>query len=131
MNLDAKVNNQIFRKDHPIIIAKNRHLASIIAARLAHDTDGYQAGQVIARDDGDGLFYKWSAVSGGSYDTVSVLMEEVVGDAFTGTTGNCLARTIVGGEVFYDKLIEIDAQAITDMKAKIVYDATAEAILKY
>lgn len=131
MNLDSKVDNEIFRKDHPIIIARNRQLASIVGARLAHDTDGYLAGQVVARDDGDGLFYKWSAASGGTYDTVSVLLEDVTGDQFTGTTGNALARSIVGGEVFYSKLIEIDATAITQMKAKVIYDATGEGILKY
>lgn len=131
MNLDAKVNNSIFRKDHPIIIARNRQLASIIAARLAHDTDGYLAGQVLCRVTSTGLFGKYGAASGSSHDTTCVLLEDVTGDQFAGSTGNALARVIAGGELFYDKLLQIDSTAVTEMNGKIVFDAQAEKILKY
>lgn len=131
MNLDAKIDNEIFRKDHPIILSGNRQLASITGARLYHDTDGYDAGQVVARITSTGLFKKWSAASGGTYDTVSVLLSPVDGDEFLGSTGTALGRVATGGEVFKDKLIELDSTAITQMKARTIVGSDGVSVLKY
>lgn len=126
--LDANFNSEIFRKDHPMIIAANRHLASIKAARLEYLADGYAAGQVIARDQSDGLFKKFSAVSGGSFDTVSVLFEDIRANS---ATGDVLARAVVGGEVYEGKLLDLNASARTEMGAKSVVDASGTEILKF
>lgn len=128
--LDANVNNEIFRKDWTAIIAKRRDLASISAARMKLDQDGYNAGQVVARKVSDGLFYKWSAVSGGAYDTVSVLFEDVTADDQSATGGD-LARIITAGYVYKDKLTEYDSTAKTQMGAVEQTDASGVTIVKF
>lgn len=128
--LDANVNNEIFRKDWTSVIAKRRDLASILGARLKLDTNGYNAGQVVARRVSTGLFEKWSAVSGASYDTVSVLFEDVTADDQSATGGD-LARVVVGGYVFKDKLVNYDSTAKTQMGAIEQTGADGVTIVKF
>lgn len=109
MNLDAKVDNEIFRKDFPIILALNRHLAKITPVRLAHDTDGYPAGQCLARNQSTGYFEKFSAVSGGSIDSHCILFESIDGEQFTGSTGTAVGRGLVAADVYEDNCTDLDA----------------------
>lgn len=135
-SIDARYNSEIFRKNHPIILAIRRELAVILPGRLDNVSADYAAGQVVARDTSDGLFKKWSAVSGGTYDTVSVLLEDAAYpedfvEGETGVTGSALARICTAGYVFKDKLTELDAQAISDMAAKTIVGAGGTNILKF
>ncbi len=130
MNLDAKVNNEIFRKNHPIILASNRHLATIYPVRLKHDTGGYLAGQVLVRNASTTYYEKYSA-SSGSYDAACILFEDVDGGEFAGSTGNALARGVFGGEVFKAKLIDYDSGVATDLSGRVITGADGVDVFKF
>jgi hypothetical protein len=132
--IDAEVNNQIFRKDYPMVIALRRELAQISAVRLQYDANGYSAGQVLARVVSTGIFGKYSAVSGSTVDSVCVLFENV--ESYTeGTqgvdapTGGALARAIFSGFVFASKLI--DYTGATQLAGRQYTDASGIAIVKF
>lgn len=131
---DAKFNSEIFRKDHPIILAARRDLASIKPVRLDNISAKYDAGQVLVRDPGDSLFKKYSTASG-SGDTTCILFEDVEVEEFvdgeTGVTGSAIARAIFGGEVFEDKLTDLDDSAKTELGGKTIVDATGVNIFKF
>lgn len=126
--LDAGFSGQIFRKDHPIVLACNRHLATIRPVRLAYNADGYPAGQVLARNTSTGYYEKFSAASG-SYEAACVLFESL--DEGTATSGTALARGIFGGEVFKSKLVDYDSNAKSNLGAREIIDATSSEIVKY
>lgn len=123
--LDATFDGQVFRKDHPMVIVRNRHLASIIPSRLAYNADGYKAGQVIALDTDD-TWKKWSLVSG-TATVVGVLFEDIAALASSGTA---LARGIMAGEVDKAQLIDYNAQAKTAMLAK-EFPANGVTVVKF
>lgn len=135
-SIDARYSGEIFRKNHPIILAMRRDLAVIRPARVDNISAAYSAGQVLGRDPADGLFKKWSAVSGGSYDTVCILLEDLeYPEAFvegeTGVTGSALGRVCTQGLVFEDKLTELDAGAKTQLGGKTQVDADGVNVLKF
>lgn len=124
---DASFNGQIFRKDYKQVIASNRHLASIKAIKTELEVE-LMPGQVMARDTGDGLFKKYSAVSGGSYDSVCVLLDHLTEGEATGTS---IMKAIFGGEVYNSALIDFDSNAQDDMGAKVITDALGDSIVKF
>lgn len=132
MNIDAKVNNEIFRKDTPIILATNRHLATLLPVRLAYDALGYKAGEVVARNTVTGMYQAYDdSASSGLNVAAGILFESVEADKFPSTTGSAVARSIFGGEVFKSKLTGLDANGETDLKARTITDASGVEILKF
>jgi len=132
MNLDAKVNNQIFRKDHPIILASNRQLATLYPVRLDYSSDGYKAGTVLGRNSVDGNYAAYDNGASSGLDTAAaILFEDVPVESFPSATGTALARGIFGGEVFKAKLTGLDASAITDLKARTITGADGVDVLKF
>lgn len=130
--IDAEINNQIFRKDYPMIIAKRRDLATIGAVRLQGDGADFIAGQAIARNTSTGKFQRYSAVSGGSFDTPCVLFESVEAYRFdSSVTGGALARAVLGGYVFGAGLIGSNGAFITALGGKTQTDATGVAVVKF
>ncbi len=132
--IDAEVNNQIFRKDWSAIIAYRRDLATIEPVRLTYDSSGYLAGQVLARVTSTGVFGKFSSVSGGSYDSVCVLFENVTSSdegtpGSTAPTGGALARAIFAGYVYKDKLVDYVNAA--QLGGKEMTDATQITVVKF
>lgn len=130
--IDAEVNNSIFRKDNPIIIALRRDLAQLSPVRLAYDVLGYLPGQVLCQNTGDKLFYKYSAASG-SYPAVCVLFEPISPESQlnSAVTGNALARALFAGFVYTNLLLDYSAQAKTDLKSRDYVDAGAFQITKF
>lgn len=128
---DALFNSSIFRKDNPIIIAARRELAKLIGIRLAYDAAGYMPGQCLVRKVSDGLFYKFSAASGVSYDSACVLFDQVTVDQETangggsqsGVQASTLSRALVGGIVYKGLLLDYDANMKTALSAKDITDA--------
>lgn len=127
--LDAVVNNEIFRKDFPTIIAMRRDLASIQPVRLVLRSEGYLPGQVLGRISDSGLFDKWSQVSG-TADCQAVLFEAISGDDQP-ATGGALARGITGGYVYTAKLLDYNAQAKSGLGAKDITDASGIGVTKF
>ena len=136
---DANFQSQIFRKDNPIILAMRRDKAQFIGARIAFDGDDYIIGQALVRKPSDGLFYRWSAASGGSYDTPCVLYDNCLGFDFsedgapsaTGAQGAPLVRGLISGTVYTNKLVGSDANFLTALKAVNVVDAGGVAMTKF
>lgn len=132
MNFDAKINNELFRKDHPMILATNRHLATILPVRLAYDAGGYKAGQVLGRVTASGNYADYNdAGSGGVETAAAILFEDVPVELFPSASGTALARGIFGGEVFESKLTGLDANGKVDLGARSIVDATGTTILKF
>lgn len=125
---DAVVNTEIFRKNHPIILACNRHLATLLPARMAYVADGYVAGQVVARNAVTGNYEKYVDGSASGIGTAAGVLFQDVSPASGDTE---IARVIFGGEVFEAKLTGLDAAAIVDLKARSITDATGVAVLKF
>lgn len=129
MDLDANVNNQIFRKDYPVIIAKNRHLASLAPVRLVSTGSDYQAGTVLAKNSTSGLFQAYA--NGGASGTgtaVCVLMETITDDP---VNGSMVGRGIFAGELYKDNLVGLDSGAITNLGAKSYQASDGVNILKF
>lgn len=132
MNLDANINNQIFRKDYKPVIAKNRHLASLAGVRLkALGTDLYVAGLVLAKNSVDGYFYPYA--NGGASGTgtaVCVLMEDIT-DPASLPSPTRLGRGIFSGELLQDNLVGLDAGAKTSLGARSYQASDGVNILKF
>lgn len=129
---DIKFSGEIFRKDHPMILAARRDLASIKPVRLAFQTDGYVAGTVLGRNSVSGYYQAYTDAGASGQDTaVGVLFEKVEEDLFASSGDTRMARMIAGGEVFEDKLTGLDAAAKTDLGSRSIVDATGVTILKF
>lgn len=132
MNIDAKVDNEIFRKDHPMILAANRHLTSIKSARLAYDSGGYVAGQVLGKNSVSSEFADYADAGASGLDTaVGILLEDVPVEAFPSTTGSAMARMVVGGEVFEAKCTTLTSSAKTDLNGRSIVDSSGVTIFKF
>lgn len=131
-NLDAQFSGQIFRADHPIILAQNRQQAILMPVRLAYDADGYPAGQVIARNTTSGLYEKYDdGASSGLNTAGAILFEPHPVSQFASTGDSTMGVGIFGGQVYKDKLTGLDSNAETDLSAKTIIDATGIEILKF
>lgn len=132
MNLDAKVNNQLRRNDFAIIIALNRHLATLLPVRLTNDTTDIKAGTVLGRITASGLYKRYNdSNSDGSEVAACVLMDDALQEDYPSATGTCLSRGIFTGEVFQDKLVGFDAAAKVDLGGRTIIDASGVNILKF
>lgn len=129
---DIKFSSEIFRKDHPMVLAKNRHLASIASVRLAYDAAGYKAGHVIARNTVTGLYEKYNDAGASGLETAqAVLFEEVAASEFASSGDSLIARGIFRGEVFEAKLTGLDANGKADLNGRSYTDADGVAVFSF
>lgn len=132
---DMKFSGEIFRKDHPMILACNRHLATILPVRLQYDSGGYKAGVVLARQTSgaaSGTYTKYSDSAGSGIGTAAaILFQDVDVSDFADASDTVLARGIFGGEVFEDKVTGLDANGKTDLGSRSIVDASGAQILKF
>lgn len=131
-NFDANFNPEAFRANFPIVIACNRHHATILPVRMRFLGAGleYPFGQTIARNTVDGLYDKY--VSGGASGTGTAAAFLLYGSDFAsvGATGGSQAMAaIFGGEVYSTALKDFGNSAPTDLKARTVVDATGTSIV--
>lgn len=137
--LDAKFSGQIFRKDNPIILATRRDQAVFMGVRVAYDSNGYMPGQALARETSSGLFKKWSAVSGGTYDSPCVLFDQCTDSdqlannhgILTGVSGSSLLRGLTKAIVYTGNLIDADAGFKTALKSTDYFDSNAIGLTKF
>ena len=138
-NQDAKFSGSLFRKDNRVILACRRDKAEFMGARIVYDGADYHPGQVLVRKASDGLFYRFSAASGGSYDSPCVLFDDVLVADFqsegapsaTGVQAAPLARVLMAADVYTSLLVDYDSNAKTALKSKDMVDAAGVAITKF
>lgn len=130
--LDFRTSGEIFRKDNRLVLARNRHLASIIGGRLQWQSgNDLVAGQMIALNTSTNVYtsYNPSGASGTGV-AVGVLFHDVPAPLATGTSD--LVQVILKGEVYKDALVGYDSGAATDLGAREVYDqATGKTIVLF
>ena len=134
-SIDLKYSGSIFRKNFPIILACSPALALLLPVRLIYNSDGYAAGQVLARNSTSGYYAKYDSGGSSGLDTAKAILFEdhPVGD-FDGTstaTSTTIARGIFAGVVFESKLTDLDADAKTDLGGKSIIDASGVTTLKF
>lgn len=131
-NLDADFKSEIRRFDSPMILACNRHKATILPVRLRYNSSGYKAGEVISRNTGDGLYDKYAdgASSGlGTANAILLAPQSALSFGSGSGSGSQAVQGCFAGEVYYDKLVGIDANGITDLGGKKITDGTGTNIL--
>jgi hypothetical protein len=121
MSQDAIVDTEIFRKDHPMILACLRHQAMILPVRLSYVSGGYVAGQVLAKNTVTAMFEKYNDAGGSGANVAKCVLldaaEPAVGDTL-------IARAVFKGHVYKDKLTGLDAAGITDLGARTISDSS-------
>lgn len=128
-NIDAGFKPEIFRKNHPVILACNRHQALLLPVRLRYQSGGYLAGQVLARNTVDGLFQPYvDGAASGTGDAAGILHDDI--DMPTADESQT-AIGIFGGQVYESKLTGLDAAAKVDLKSRSITDAEGTTILKF
>lgn len=130
--MNTGFNGEIRRYNQPNIIASNRALCSIHGVMLAYDAAGYAAGQVLSRNSISGLYQDYAPAGASGTDTAkAVLLEDVPAEDFLSSSDSCGAAGLFGGEVYKSKLLDLDADAVTDLAAKTVVVAGGTEILKF
>jgi len=136
-NFDAGFDDEVIRRDDPNIIAMKRNLAVLGGVRLAYVAGGYEAGQVLGKNSVSGLWMKYNdGGSSGESTAVAVLESPVPEALFPDTTAQSASNSVVtqaifGGIVFYDKLVGIDANGLTDLKGRRFSDVTGADLLSF
>lgn len=131
-SIDPTFSGSIFRKDHPMVLAQNRQLATMVPVALAYNASGYVAGRVLGRNSVSGQYANYDNGASSGLDTaVGVLFESVDVTEFESSTGTIHARMIVGGELYESKLLGLDANAKTDLGSRSIVDASNTTILKF
>lgn len=127
--LNFVTDGEVFRKDHRLILAMNRHQAAIVPVQLKYEATGYYAGQVLARNTTSGVHCKYVANGSSGTDTaVGVLFHDVLDMvASVDDVGQMIAR----GQVYYANCIDVDADAVTDLKGRVVVDGNRTSILMF
>ncbi len=137
-NVDANFQSEVLRRDDPNIIAASRNLALILGVRLAYDASGYGAGTVLAQNSVNDLWYPYvdSPGSSGIGTAVAVLEQPVKATDFPATTANSAAASVLApaifkGVVYYDKLVGIDSNGVTDLRGRVITDVTGVDLLVF
>lgn len=130
-NMTPRFNPNVTRFDAPAILASRRDLASLKPVELAYNAGGYAAGTVLGQVTATKL---WKAYLAGSSDgsqfPKAILFEDAPPANFpaAGTTSQNVG--IFGGEVYYDKLVGIDAGGIAALNGTTWYQNDRQ-ILKF
>lgn len=130
LNFDPAVNNSIFRKDYPVILALNAHLATILPVRLDYNALGYPAGQVLCQE-ANGLFEKYSAGSGSALTAQCILLDTIPLEQFIAPTGTAMGRGVFGGQVYLSPLADYNATVLSNLNGRIIKDASGVQILSF
>lgn len=134
-SLDVKYNSEVFRKDHPMVIATNRQSAVLLPVRVKWKSDGYKAGTVLARNTTNGVYESYVDGTGSGVGTAAcVLFQPLAAEDFDAqsSAGSTTAVGVFGGcTVYVDALVGLDAAAKVDLGAREIVDATGVATLKF
>lgn len=128
--LDFNTQQEIFRHNNKVLIARNRHLASLIGVRLAYDAAGYDLGQVVARNSVSGLYQKYDTDgSSGTETAVGILFHDVPA-ALDGTSTD-VAQVLIKGEVYEALVTDLDSDAKTTLNGRSIIDGQGNTIFVF
>lgn len=134
-NLDAKFNAEIFRKDHLMILATQRHLATMLPIRVQYSAAKIKAGTVMARQTSGSLSGTHTAyddnAASGINTAACVLFQEINPEDFKDSSDTVLAQGIFGGQVYESMLTGLDANGKTDLGARSLVGASGTSILSF
>lgn len=134
-SIDVKFNGSIFRFDQPLVIAMNRSSAILLGIRLRYQSNGYLAGTVLARNTTDGWYQAYNDAGSSGIDTAAcILFEGHAAEDFDGTaaTSSTAAVGIFGGcAVYKSRLTGYDANALTDLKGRIIIGGNSEELIVF
>jgi len=131
-NTDAQFDGEIFRKDHPMILAARRDLASIKSIKLFYNASGYKAGTVLGLNSVSGYRQAYDDGASSGLNTADcILLDDHPVEDFKSSTDFVVSRGVFGGEVFKDLLTGYDAAAGVDLKARTIVTANGTNILKF
>lgn len=134
-SIGASFNGSVFSKDFPMVIATNRASAVLLPVRLRYDSDGYVAGDTLARNTTDGWYDKYDGGGSSGLDVAKCFLFEshpVADFDAENATGSTMAVGIFGGcTLYYSKLGGVDSGAVTDVGGKVIIDATGVELLKF
>ena len=126
--IDARYDAEIFRKDHPVILACNRHQALLLSARMRYKSGGYVAGTLIAQNSVDDLFDAYDNSASSGLNTAKAILNETV-DFGAQTSGSLMAVGIFKGTVYKDKLTGYDAPGLVDLNGREVTDSDGDDLV--
>lgn len=130
-SLDASTSGEVFRKNHPVIIANDRHLATIVGVRVANNSVRVAAGTVLGRNNVSGFYQPYSDIGASGIDTaVGILLDDIETEDFNSQTST-VGRLIVKGNVYENNLTGLDAAAKTDLHARSVIDGSNDTIMMF
>jgi hypothetical protein len=121
------IDNEVFRKDFPLVIARNRHLASIVPVVLANVALGYAAGTVLGRNSVSGEYMPYDDSGASGEDTAVGVLFNTVDAMSAGTVAG--GQMIVRGELFEANLTGLDANGKVDLKSRSVVSGSGDTIL--
>lgn len=130
---DMKFDSEIFRKDHPMILASNRHHATIFPIRVKYSASDIVAGTVMAYQTSGAASGQYTAYddsgASGLNSAACVLFKTVATESFADASDSQMGLGIFKGELFQAKLTGLDANGITDLKARSVTGADGAVVL--
>lgn len=140
-NSDAQFRSEVLRYDDAQIIATKRELALFLGVRLAYDSAGYKAGDVLSKNSTSGLFQKYDPDGASGTDAAKAVLEKAVAatefdDTTHSVANSVLTHAIFGGVVFYAKLndtdgSDLDSNGVTDLGGRRIVDVTGVELLKF
>jgi len=126
--LDFNTKQEIFRNNNKVLIARNRHLASLMGVRLAYDAAGYTMGVTLARNSTSGLYQKYNDAGASGINTAVGILYNDVPAASDGSSTD-IGQMLVKGEVYESLVTGLDANGKTDLKSRSVIDGSGNTIL--
>lgn len=125
-NLDASFTAEVLRHDDAQIVATHPNQALRFGVRLAYNSSGYAAGQVLGKNSVSGLFMVYnSSGTSGENTAVCILEQPVKATDFPNTVAQDLGSSyltgaLFSGAVFQSKLTGLDSGAITALAGRSV-----------
>lgn len=125
--LDSKFTAEGFRKNFPLLLATNRHHATVIGAQLAAQASDLVAGQLLARNSVSGLYDVYASAGSSGLDTAKGIL---LLDAATSTTSQ-VVQILMGGEVYKAKITGYDSDTPADLNGRVYINGAGEEIFKF
>lgn len=128
--LNFNTQQEIFRHNNKVLIARNRHLASLIGVRTAYDAAGLEMGQVMARNTSTGLYVKYDTDGASGAEVAVGILYCDIPVASDGSSTD-VGQILIKGEVYEANLLDLDADAKTTLHGRSIVDGQGNTIFVF